>query len=845
MAIPLTRGLNRNTLDDFVNNPALGIPILGHFLNAQALPAAYLTAQSPWNPADVNDIIDNEGLLQGWNQRTDIHPLTKMGAEVLTGGLIPGANLPFDVAGQLFSAGMKSLKASSIGKTLLAPSARAEGSFAREAVERIGHEFDKVSEGMTPDDFVDMYRDFDPATKTFNNTDYADILFKFDPAAQKTFTDMASAVPSKKVDKLLEEAQKLGLNKTGFDILSDEYGRTARNAAGGSRQKLIRRVLPDHIADKVETVNRNVDASLLSSGLYPLPNVFDDMLVKALANGISTKQLWEDFWHLKNTGRQTVPDLERFMGGDYLDPRVAESKFLNRDKPLWLEGGKLPLNQAVAKGAGIGAGLGAASAGVQMIQDGEWHPENVLAGAVGGALTPAGLRLGSKLSRLLETPTRGRFYYKRAEEFLNEPEQLAKIEDLLSVSNKRTREALRKQLFTPDGKFIPTDAATIAAIAAKNRGTANVINHLRVVNHLRQEFGALNDLAKDEGFRYVASQLGDYAHPNNITDAVGSFTPFPKWAMFNLGWYGDFLAKHPDIARSLATYAKVAQDDNGAPALPPKFENRVPVANLPGGEFFANPLSPFSITSQITPPDLERSTGLDRVMALLGMVGLGLRPTLQYPLQALGLINKGSDFASINPWMRLAQSEAQSVLGGDKADPEAALKFPFESVRESVAPTATAPSGYSEYLVRKKIAEMAVTQTGAPWYEDDAFKLAMVDPSSPVRRQAERAVGQEQSLLTVARKLIPLELQWLPNAEAAIRSDKYAADTAPIGTTEVDAPLARGYSGYASSKDRFQIKLQVLQQLPEDLKWVFIKKNPDVEEYLRKQQNKTLLPSVF
>jgi hypothetical protein len=201
-------------------------------------------------------------------------------------------------------------------------------------------------------------------------------------------------------------------------------------------------------------------------------------------------------------------------------------------------------------------------------------------------------------------------------------------------------------------------------------------------------------------------------------------------------------------------------------------------------------------------------------------------------------MDQGRDIGDVLPWTRVVRSVAQA-LTGQTYDPEAVVKAPLEAARGQISPESQPDVSYQEYLVRKKLAEMSLTNTGQNWYDNPDYQMAMLDPSSDLWKEATRQSGVEQFIIGAARKATPLQLAYLPKAEATIRGAK-AQNPSNMTTDEwvqslETNPTAQGYRWLSTpvSQAVLQVKQNTYYNLPEgSSRELFVAQNPDLQTYL-------------
>jgi hypothetical protein len=583
--------------------------------------------------------------------------------------------------------------------------------------------------------------------------------------------------------------------------------------------------------------NSGMREAMMSSGFTWMGNA-TDIAAKTKIQGEDPVQIAKDFLEIRGNPTATASDVKDLMGqGDYVAtvPHTLGAERENVTQSLIESGG--PLGKAPYKVlGGVGAIAGLASG-------------QPILGPILGALqmmgAKAGLNFNLNMMSDIERAARERYWLWGAQDLTEsvatgnnlrhvddfDPELVSKLRsEFGSMLNPQQADAFKQYLASIDYKINPQEAYDWAL-----RNNAQYDQAVK----LRNQMMGLRDAASDYGVNWALKTHFPYTHDIGLTSIMRNFTPFPVWPIHNIPYYSEQLIKNPILLSLIANYKSKSDAENEKNALTNRFNMRLPIV----GGLWANPLAPLSITSQVTepmasPPGASVS-GIDTTNDLLATVGLGFNPAIQLGGQLLGISDQGRDAADVIPLSRFFRGIGQTLTGGHY-EPEAIIKNPIDTIRSSLNAESIPTVSYNEYLVRKKLAEMSLSKTGQTW-ENNADYIDAVsgkNPNNPLRIEATRSVGAEQAALFASRRVLPLQLSFLPEEEKLIRSERETLpDDLPPALWQwamINKPTAFGYQGLSQSPDRVVLRTKdnYYKRLNSASRDIFLRENPDYAQYV-------------
>ncbi len=808
--------------------PAFGIPVVGTALNylqdiTQLPPAllAYLipSITPPGSPAE--QVGQQQGILESWNQRTDIPTAVKLGAELASAQVVP----PFATVGPM--AGTTRVMTSPAVAVVKA------GEAAVPKLPVVGKLFRISAAGQVAKAGEDVGAQASYLKAIGAQPQAVEAILQASKAGSITDAQAAASLKmSPQQWTLLKQyytplsPQELTAAQSSANVNSANYyqqlvkAAQANVAATSGLATATTPKAPNLLQRGVSNLNQLQRELLLSSGFTGVQNAAD-IYTKGMLEGISAGQMTKYMTQALGTGQ--VDDFVKLAGAQ-APGTVARLGDVNALKQL---GGperqaileKLSPFQAATAGGAVGAMTG--------------NPVAALTGAVEGVLAKYGFTYGMQFMKGLETAARqGMTAFKAQTTLASEGDDIAKAlaQEVGPLKGGALAQAIKDQ------KYLISPEA-VDNLSGQMGFTADEISRAGQV--WRQFHGQ----ALEAGVQLSNSVNFAYTQPTNLIQALRSVTPFPVWPIQNLQYYGEQLVKYPGIAGFLTSYfnqaAQAQQDVSGTARL----NQRIPLLDLLSGTVWGNPISPLSLAGQLQQPYPDTPgttpTALDKVQALLSIVGLSAFPSLMLPAQALGLVDQQKSPQDVVPWTRLIRPLTQ-LATGTTVDPEGALKAAFSGVQQAAAPASAPDVPYQDYQVRKKLAEMSLRDTGKAWWDSTDYSLAMIDPESDLWKQATREVGVEQSLLYGARRGLPFNLAYLPAEEEKIRQAKTALGTFPQGMTGQQIgdymranQWAYGYKDISDSTPvlTIEVKQNVYFRLPQDSRKVYIAQNPDLKAW--------------
>lgn len=867
---------------DWLDRPAFNIPVLGHAINFPAAITAYLAQRLSPGDEQTQRIAAEEGALRAWQQRQDVHPMLKMGAEMGALSVLP----PFGRVGpaaklipgwergsrKAIDATSEVLRHSPVTGYMMRLSPKGQlNAYSQDA----GSAMNLLLEPrpgvaqLHPKEFLRLLEE---QRKPGSLHESLRVDRHKHGLGQMDLDDIARSIQQAygaDLNKVKAIADKNPETIPFYGALADDMYKTRQRQLGAfePRSKLERGWT------KANRINREL---LLSSGFTWVQNALD-IGIKGHLDGISPRQLLADYMSIRRNPHTKIreklrddaiaplpllDDTARFQGNRRLhrsleidDAAITMGDVAGDAKkshPLLLPNDPTERATLRKKLAGLGAAAGLMTG-------------NPLVGspllAAAAPLMQTGLEFNLNMMRRMESAGRQRFMMRGAEKYFN----AGKLDDLTFVP-KEMRSKMRRDSLLADlrGELGDGEYDALFNKLRENKfanSTDDVHNILRqrasgsdrlsddVITRATNIFRDLHNEAERAGIANSNRSNFAYTRDTNLVRHLRNVVPFPVWPVHNLPYYAQESLKNPMLGIALARYAQHASEGQGLAGLTQRFEQRVPISPVPGGELWANPMAPISISTQIkesNPANPYQSTsGMDQVQSWMETVGLGLTPLAQIAGQVAGFSDRGRDIQDIIPLTRLARAVGQRVTG-QPFEPEGAVKYPFERIRDVVAPQSSPDIGYQDYLVRKKIAEMAIDTTGKGWWQSPEHSQAMIDPEHPLHSQAQRDVGTEQAILYASRRALPFGISYLPDAEKKIRGNRALlpeefTDRRTFLNNLNDNP-AFGYRWISSPTPTLYLKIMQDQyfRLPTEGREVFLNENKDFAQYIQwsEQQRK-------
>jgi len=327
----------------------------------------------------------------------------------------------------------------------------------------------------------------------------------------------------------------------------------------------------------------------------------------------------------------------------------------------------------------------------------------------------------------------------------------------------------------------------------------------------------------------------DYGDEKNIERWLGirAWAPFHFWATRNIPFYLETLGQHPWLLRAWESYHQIAEDERERLGLPRRFIDTMPVPFLGWlfgpGTAYANPIVALSIADQLKyryiPDDAPL---LARLQVQASRVGLGLAPWAEIPLGVAGVL--GEDW---EPMRVLRHSGLLAQATG--LDVEQPFREGIRRIRGQ--PETLTGSGYTDYLVKKRILELSVEETGRA--ADPEYVKALNDPESPIFQRAWQDVRRQLLAQEVVGMTLPVPVKFLPETERQIREARAqlpASSELPRGTM---SQLAKqGWIGAAyvplswkPGPENLVAKVQALLFLPPGKQEELIQQDPELRRY--------------
>lgn len=353
---------------------------------------------------------------------------------------------------------------------------------------------------------------------------------------------------------------------------------------------------------------------------------------------------------------------------------------------------------------------------------------------------------------------------------------------------------------------------------------------------LSAAWGRLLGQASAQGEALARRLFFDYGDERNIERWLGvrAWAPFHFWATRNVPFYLETLAQHPWLLRAWESYHQIAEEERERLGLPQRFTGTMPVPFLGllfgPGTAYVNPLVALSIADQLKYRYIPEETPLlVRFQEEASRFGLGLAPWVELPLGALGLL--GSEW---EPMRVLRHSGLVAQATG--VDIEEPLRRGIRRL-QGKGPTLTG-SDYTDYLVRKRILELSVEETGRAAHPE--YVAALADPVSPIFQRAWADVRRQLLGQEVVGMTLPVPVKFLPETEALIRRERTKLPpTSELPRGTMTRLAEAGWIGAAytpSAQDtgllRLKAKVEQVLQLPPAFQRQAIQADPELQAYL-------------
>jgi hypothetical protein len=341
--------------------------------------------------------------------------------------------------------------------------------------------------------------------------------------------------------------------------------------------------------------------------------------------------------------------------------------------------------------------------------------------------------------------------------------------------------------------------------------------------------------ASSRGEELARRLFFDYGDEKNIERWLGvrAWAPFHFWATRNIPFYLETLGQHPWLLRAWESYHQIAEDERERLGLPGRFSDTMPVPLLGWlfgpGTAYANPIVALSIADQLkyryVPDDAPL---LARLQVQASRFGLGLAPWAEIPLGLAGLM--GEDW---EPMRVLRHSGLVAQATG--LDVEQPLREGFRRIRGQ--PATLTGSGYTDYLVKKRILELSVEETGRA--ADPAYLEALDDPTHPIFQRAWQDVRRQLLAQELVGMTLPVPVKFLPATERRIREAR--AGLAPEGELPrgtMSQLAEQGWIGAAYTPlswkpgpEKLVSKVQALLLLSPGMQEQVIQQDPELRRY--------------
>jgi hypothetical protein len=327
----------------------------------------------------------------------------------------------------------------------------------------------------------------------------------------------------------------------------------------------------------------------------------------------------------------------------------------------------------------------------------------------------------------------------------------------------------------------------------------------------------------------------DYGDEKNIERWLGirAWAPFHFWATRNVPFYLETLGQHPWLLRAWESYHQIAEDERERLGLPRRFTDTMPVPLLGWlfgpGVAYANPIVALSIADQLKyryiPDDAPL---LARLEAHASRVGLGLAPWAEIPLGIAGVLGEEWE-----PMRLLRHSGMVTQVTG--LDVEQPLREGIRRLRGK--PETLTGSGYTDYLVKKRILELSVEETGRA--ADPAYLAALDDPESPIFQRAWADVRRQLLAQELVGMTLPVPVKFLGETERRVRGERAKLPpTSELPRGTMSGLAQQGWIGAAYAPlswkpgpERLVAKVQALSLMPPGMQEEMIQKDPELRRY--------------
>jgi hypothetical protein len=341
--------------------------------------------------------------------------------------------------------------------------------------------------------------------------------------------------------------------------------------------------------------------------------------------------------------------------------------------------------------------------------------------------------------------------------------------------------------------------------------------------------------ASSRGEELARRLFFDYGDERNIERWLGirAWAPFHFWATRNVPFYLETLGQHPWLLRAWESYHQISEDERKRLGLPGRFTDTMPVPLLGWlfgpGTAYANPLVALSIADQLKyryiPDDAPL---LARLQEQMSRIGLGLAPWAEIPLGVAGAL--GEDW---EPMRVLRHSGLVAQTTG--LDVEQPIREGVRRLRGK--PETLTGSAYTDYLVKKRILELSVEDTGRA--ADPAYLAALNDTTSPIFQRAwddvrRQLLGQELVGMT-----LPVPVKFLGDTERRIREERaQLPETGELPRGTLSELARQGWVGAAYAPlswkpgpEQLVAKVQALLLLPPGMQEQIIEQDPELRQY--------------
>jgi hypothetical protein len=458
--------------------------------------------------------------------------------------------------------------------------------------------------------------------------------------------------------------------------------------------------------------------------------------------------------------------------------------------------------------AAIGGLLGAAGG-----------PAGAAIGAGVGLALPGLARLNRALAESIEATARGSAWFAGKQRFLQSV--LPDFAETVSRAVPRKADAVRQALLASEGMLSPDDVARLVTKNGGSKASAEAAaNEWRTILARGDEAGA--QLADHINFNYTDT--------TNLDEALRKILPFHFWATRNIPFYAEHLAENPALLIALLRYDNLSTSERKEAGIDrlTRFAGMIPVegqlgdalASLllgRGGSVWANPAVALSIAGQLRQPFIGEEAGpLKQAYETLTSF---VSPWPHLDLAAQLALEAAGQSEPESPQRLIPQSRFIRALTG--VDIEQPIRAAVEGVRDAVTGrTLRSLTGDPslDYNIRKKIAELAVRETGQP--PSGEYLAAMYNPQSPIYQRALAEIQREELGRSAFGLISPIPVQPLSKEEAQIRAVRKEYPPPPEGAspderkaaseayrTAVERnPVGTAYSGVADSPEKLRLR---------------------------------------